>query len=215
MIRFVTGTGLGVGKTLAAAVLARNDHRSGKRVAYLKAVQTGNSGPGDSEFVRAAVGVTCAEALRFSGNLDPAIAAQQAASEINLEWLIQRARAQSGTVDVLYVEGTGGFLTPLTGSRTMGDFASQLAAEVLIVTRPGLGTLNAAALTLEAVRTRALGFGGFIVNRWPESPGVLERTNLERLRLMGAVLGTIADDDAIDTHSLDPLPEDLELVPIG
>ena len=41
MIRFVTGTDTGVGKTLAAAALCRADREAGRMVLYAKPVQTG------------------------------------------------------------------------------------------------------------------------------------------------------------------------------
>jgi len=213
MIRFVTGTGLGVGKTAASAVLARADHDAGLSVAYLKAVQTGIQvgEPGDAEFVRVAALVNVSECFRFETRFDPAIAAEQSATEINVDWLVNQAQAMSSTVDVLYLETTGGLLTPLTGDLTMGDFGTRLGAEVLIVTRVGLGSLNAAALTLEATRTRALGFGGFVVNRWPETPGVVERTTFERIGRLGKILGAIPEVDELDTHRPAPLPPELTL----
>jgi len=215
VIRIVTGTGLGVGKTVVSAVLARSDHAEGRNVAYLKTVQTGLRAdqPGDAEFVRVAAVVNGAEGYRFESKFDPAIAAEQAATTVSMDWLVNRTQAMAGTCDVLYVEGTGGFLTPLTDDLTMADLAVRLAAEVVIVTRAGLGTLNVAALTLDAVRIRALGFSGFVVNRWPESPGVIERTTLTRLIRLGNVLGMLHEVDGLDTHAPGLLPPTLELVP--
>lgn len=217
MIRVITGTGLGVGKTLVSAVLARADHRQGLSVAYLKPVQSGLRAeePGDAEYVRVAAVVNGAEGFRFDSKFDPAIAAEQAATSVSMDWLVNRTEAMAGTADVLYVESTGGFLTPLTGDLTMADLATRLGAEVVIVTRAGLGTLSIAALTLEAVRARALGFGGYVVNRWPEHPGVIERTTLDRLRRLGSVLGVMRDVDGVDTRRPGAVPAELELTPVG
>lgn len=213
MIRVITGAGERVGKTVACAVLARADHDRGLNVAYLKPVQSGLAPgePGDAEFVRIAAMVNGSEGYRFETMLDPAVAAEQAASAVSMDWLANRTRAMSGTVDVLYVETTGGFLTPITGTMTMADLATQLGAEVIIVTRPGIGALNTAALTLEAVRSRALGFVGFVVSCWPETPGVVERTTLERLGRMGTILGVIPEVGTIDTRAPSSLPAGLEL----
>jgi dethiobiotin synthetase len=213
MIRIVTGAGLGVGKTVACAVLAREDHTRGLSAAYLKPVEIGVRGdtPADAEFVRLAAMINVSEGFRFESKLDPAIAAEQSASTISMDWLVAQARAMAATVDVLYVETTGGMLTPLTGDLTMADLATRVGAEVVIVTRVGLGSLNAAALTLEALRTRALGFTGFVVNRWPTAPGVLERTTLDRIRRLGAVLGLLHEVDGFDTRRDTALPPDLTL----
>ena len=104
MIRFVTGTGVGVGKTVATAVLARRDVENGKRVAYLKPVETG-AGPddiGDAAFIADAVGIPTHEALRFSARLDPALAAEQGAVSIGLDWLVDLARAHASAVADLF-----------------------------------------------------------------------------------------------------------------
>jgi dethiobiotin synthase len=214
MIRFVTGTGLGVGKTVATVVLARRDAGEGRRVAYLKPVQTGVEprNPGDAGFVGAATGLPAHEALRFTARLDPALAADQAAVTIGFEWLVDLCRGYSGAVDVLYVEGTGGLLSPLSGDRTMADLAQSLNAELIVVTRPGLGTLNHVALTLEAARARALQVQGLVVNRFPAHPGVIEQTNLERLRRIAPVLGLIAELDDIDTTRPPSSPLELDFV---
>lgn len=209
MIRFVTGTGVGVGKTVVATVLARADRASGRIVGYVKAVQTGvePGQPGDLDFVREAAGVPAQEGLRFPGRLDPALAAEQSRSSIGIDWLVDRIQRQAGMVDVLYVEGTGGLLAPLSGDLTMADLAIRLGAEVVVVTRPGLGTVNLTALTLEAARTRSLQLSGLVVNRWPAHPGVLERTSLERLGRMAPVLGVLPLVEDLSTRGPAPLPD--------
>lgn len=213
MIRFVTGTSYGVGKTVAIAVLARRDQDAGLRVAYLKAIQTGLEPgvPGDADFVGAAAQIPALEAQRFQARLDPAVAAEQSAAAISIDWLVNQARVQASGCDVLYVEGTGGFLTPLSDSLTMADLAIHLGGEVVIVTRPGVGSLNHAALTIEAARTRSLQIVGFVVNRWPSQPGVLERSTLTRLHRLAPVLGVIPLHDGLDISRLEPLPPELTL----
>lgn len=213
MICLVTGTRDRVGKTVACAVLARADHDRGRDVGYLKPVQLGlpPGVPGDAEFVRFAAVVNGSEGYRFETTLDPAVAADQAATTISMDWLVNRTRAMSGTVEILYVETTGGFLTPLTGTITMAELATRLGAEIVIVTRSGPGELNAAALTLEAVRSRVLGFAGFVVNHWPASPNLTERTTFERLNQMGRVIGVIPEVPTLDTRTPASLPLGLEL----
>lgn len=215
MIRFVTGTGSGVGKTVTCAVLARLDVQNRRTAAYLKPVQIGREPgkPGDADYMGAAVQVPALEAQRFAGRLDPAIAAEQTAAHISIDWLVDRARLQATGSDVLYVEGTGGLLTPLSDSLTMADYAIRLGGEVIIVTRPGIGTLNHAALTMEAARNRSLQVLGFVVNRWPADPGVLERTTLARLHRLAPVLGMIPLHDGLDTSTLTPLPPAVTLLP--
>jgi len=200
VIRFVTGTDTGVGKTAASAALAVAEQAAGRKVAYFKPVQTGLAPgePGDAAFV-AAAGVAASEGIRLAEPLAPAVAAERAGTAIDVDALVAQAVALAATVDVLLVEGAGGLLVPLAGELTMADLAARLSAEVVIVTRPSLGTLNHTALTLEAARGRGLPVAGLVVCGWPPQPGVVERTNLERLAAMAPVLGVVPYADGLDT----------------
>ncbi len=201
MIRFVTGTDTGVGKTVVAAALARAEREAGRAVAYCKPVQTGlrPGEPGDADFVGGAAGVPVAEGLRLEEALAPAVAAERAGVKVDVDALVSWCRHQASAVDVLLVEGAGGLLVPLSGDVTMADLAGRLGAEVVIATRPGLGTLNHTALTVEAARARGLPVAGLVVCAWPAEPGVTEATNLERLAAMAPVLGVVPFVAGLDT----------------
>lgn len=190
MIRFVTGTDTGVGKTVASAWLAAVARSVGRTVRYVKPVQTGLApgAPGsDHDFVRAAAGVDSMELLRFPEPLAPAVAADLAGDPIDPEALVAAVKALGADVDELIVEGAGGLLVPLADGWTMADLPAALDAELVVVVRPGLGTLNHTALTLEAARTRSITVAGLVISGWPADPGVTERTNLERLEAMAPV----------------------------
>ncbi len=68
--------------------------------------------------------------------------------------------------------------------RTIADLAVMLDAPVLVVTTPGLGTLNHTALTLEALSTRRLRAAGVVIGAWPAEPGLAERANLTDLAVI-------------------------------
>jgi dethiobiotin synthase len=201
VIRFVTGTDTGVGKTLAAAVLCRMERLAGRRVLYAKPVQTGlgRDEPGDAAFVAAAAKVPVVECLRFPDPLAPAVAAERAGAVIDVDGLLADLAQAGAGFDRIVVEGAGGLLVPLWGEMTMADLADRLGAGVVVVTRPTLGTLNHTALTLEAARSRGLPVDGLIVTPWPADPGVTESTNLERLAGMAPVLGLLPPFAGVDT----------------
>ena len=214
MIRFVTGTDTGVGKTLAAAALCRADRKAGRTVLYVKPVQTGleRAQAGDAAFVAAAAKVPVLECLRFPEPLAPAVAAERAGAVIDVDALLTDLEKAGDGFDRVVVEGAGGLLVPLWGDVTMADLAEAIGAGLVIVTRPSLGTLNHTALTLEAAMTRGLPVDGLIISGWPDDPGVTEQTNLERLCAMAPVLGLLPIYPRLDTAEPATAPADLALI---
>jgi dethiobiotin synthetase len=76
--------------------------------------------------------------------------------------------------------------------RTLADLGSTLAAAFVLVARPGLGTLNHTALTLEALAARDLQVLGLVLGIWPRDPGFVHHSNREVLGslpvpLLGAI----------------------------
>ena len=82
----------------------------------------------------------------------------------------------------MLVEGAGGLLVRFddTGG-TLADVAARLGAPVLVVAQAGLGTLNHTALTVEALRSRALTCVGVVIGAWPAEPDLAARCNLADL----------------------------------
>ena len=214
MIRFVTGTDTGVGKTLAAAALCRADRKAGRTVLYAKPVQTGleRAQAGDAAFVAAAAKVPVVECLRFPEPLAPAVAAERAGTVINVDALLTDLAKAGDGFDRIVVEGAGGLLVPLWDDVMMADLAAALGAGLVVVTRPSLGTLNHTALTLDAAETRGLPVDGLIISGWPENPGVTEQTNLERLCDMAPLLGLLPAYPNLDTADPATAPADLALI---
>jgi dethiobiotin synthetase len=66
--------------------------------------------------------------------------------------------------DGVVIEGAGGWLCPLTDGLTFADWVATWRFPVLIVARPGLGTINHTLLTIEAIRRRGLTVAGVVFN---------------------------------------------------
>ncbi|GAA4929217.1 dethiobiotin synthase [Streptomyces coeruleoprunus] len=196
----VSGTGTEIGKTVVtAAVAAAAARAEGRSVAVLKPAQTG-VGPderGDAdEVVRlAGPGVTGRELARFPEPLAPATAARRARmAPVRADEVAEAAEKLATEHDLVLVEGAGGLLVRFDDQgTTLADAARLLGAPVLVVAPAGLGTLNMAALTGEALRARGLEQLGVVVGSWPRDPGLAERCNLADLPdaagapLLGAV----------------------------
>ena len=190
----VTGTDTGVGKTYVTAALAAACLRDGRRVAVLKAAQTGPDD--DAAWIAARVpGITVRTALRYEAAVAPAVAARlEGAPEPGLDRIVAAARDLRAGSDGLLVEGSGGLLVPINERETFAELALALGLPLLIVARPGLGTLNHTALTVEVARARGLAVAGVIVCGTSADPDIAERTNLIELGRIAPVLGALPRD---------------------
>lgn len=184
----VTGTGTGIGKTTVAAALARLALDRGERVVVIKPAQTGepDGGAGDiAEITRRAQGVRGIELARYPDPLSPAAAARRSGRPVvTLAACAAAVDEARGAADLVLVEGAGGLLVDYGAGFTMRDLAAALALPVLLVTAPGLGTLNATALTLEAMSRRALALSGLVIGAWPGRPDLADRSNLADLEAL-------------------------------
>ncbi len=205
---FITGTDTGVGKTVITAALSWNLARAGMKVAVMKPVQTGTALPGpiDIEYVETVLGVkydlddVCM--YRFPDPLSPFAASTLAGVEIDTAGIIKAFRKLSANCDTVLVEGAGGLLVPIKENYMMADLASELGLPVLVVARPGLGTLNHTALTIESARTRGLDVLGIVINGFTLSPGIAERTNPREIaRMTGTpILGVFPSDPSLSVE---------------
>jgi dethiobiotin synthetase len=185
-IILVTGTDTGVGKTIVAAWLASLTSRS-QRVALLKAVQTGADPAvdGDEAFYRAALAdhpVTIKTLAAYPEPLAPPIAARRSGQRINAQDIERSCVEIARDHDLTIVEGSGGLMVPVDEDTNFADLAASLGAKLVLVLRPGLGTLNHTALTLEAAVTRNLFIEMLVCNPFPAKPQTVEIENLRFLR---------------------------------
>ena len=58
---------------------------------------------------------------------------------------------------------------------------------MVIVARPGLGTINHTLLTIEAARAGSLELRAVVLTPWPREPGVVERSNRATIERLGGV----------------------------
>jgi dethiobiotin synthetase len=171
---FVTGTDTGVGKTTVGRALLAAATARGLRTRCCKPVESG--------CVRAADGSLSpedAEALWLATSRDqpresaclycfeepvaPGVAAERTGQSIDIRAIARHVRALTEpATDLLLVEGAGGLLVPLGGRQTIADLAFALSFPLLIVARPGLGTINHTLLTIESARARGLAISGII-----------------------------------------------------
>jgi dethiobiotin synthetase len=191
----VTGTGTGVGKTIATAALTSTARRAGVDVAVCKPVQTGtDAGDDDLAEVTRLTGLTKVVGLaRYPQPLAPLAAAEQAGKSLPSRGnVLKLIRAIDRPGQLTLVEGAGGLLVEIADAGvTLRDLAADLGAAVLVVATAGLGTLNHTALTVESIAVQGLSCAGLVIGNWPLQPGVVENSNrsaLARLAPLRAAL---------------------------
>ncbi|GFG75639.1 dethiobiotin synthase [Mycobacterium botniense] len=192
---FITGTGTGVGKTVATAALACHALQAGIDVAVCKPVQTGTAVGDDdlAEVARLSDVHTLAGLARYPQPMAPAAAAQLAGRALpGRTEVLRLIRGLDGPGRLTLVEGAGGLLVEVAaGGVTVRDLAADLGAAMLVVATAELGTLNHTALTLEALANRRVGCAGVVIGSWPTQPGMIELSNrcaLARLAPLRAAL---------------------------
>ncbi len=185
MILFITGTDTGVGKTVVTAAFAATARGS---VAVVKPAQTGVTAeePGDLQEVERLTGITdLHEGIRLLDPLAPTTAGRrQGVALPSVDAHAKTIEDLATDHDLVLVEGAGGLLVGLDDDgNDLADLAARLDVPFafVVVARAGLGTLNHAGLTVEALRARALPIKGLVIGSWPAEPDLAERCNLEDL----------------------------------
>jgi len=178
----VVGTGTGVGKTLVTTLLVQGLRALRRRTWVHKPIACGGWDGVSADDGRALAGL-CGDGQdpgsvcprQFPEPAAPSLAARLAGHHISLEALRAALGACRGDHD-LVIEGAGGVLSPLTTDRRgILDLVAGSQLPVLVVCTPGLGTLNATALTVSAVRQAGLALLGLILNQ----PGAPQGTRAE------------------------------------
>jgi dethiobiotin synthetase len=217
---FVTGTDTEVGKSVVAAALVAALAARGTPVGAFKPVVTGLDDapepgkPHDHELLARCAGMVPTEVApyRFGPAVSPHLAAEMAGVSIDPSKLAEVARRDGGQ-RTLVAEGVGGLLVPLTVSGFLVlDLVVELGLPLVVVARPGLGTINHTLLTLRVARERGVHVRGVVLTPWPQEPNMMERSNRATIEVLGDV--PVASLPYITDFSPPSLAAAGELLPI-
>lgn len=168
---FVTATDTGVGKTLVTATLAKMLETRGYSVGVMKPIETGVVTESRSDAARLTRASKISDSLdlirpyAFRWPVAPLGAARAKRRMINFSVIMQAYRRLQMLRDLLLVEGVGGVHVPITPTADVLDLIVKMKAPVLIVGRAGLGGVNHALLTLNALRERKVPILALVLNR--------------------------------------------------
>lgn len=168
---FVTGTDTGIGKTYATCNLLLNLQSQGKSAIGIKPLLTGNqelytdtlalmqhnSMPLPQEIITP---------FSYREPTSPHIAAKLEGKSPTVTEIMQACQpAFNLPVDVVLVEGVGGWQVPLNNQESLADLAVAFGFPVILVVGIRLGCINHALLTAAAIAATGLQLVGWIANQ--------------------------------------------------
>jgi dethiobiotin synthetase len=202
---FMTGTDTGVGKTVITGALILFIRHLGFRVCGMKPIETGclkskfkvQSSkfkvkeevliPPDGMFLKKIADmddtINSVTPIRLENPLAPFPASEIEGIPVDIEKIKKAYAELSKKYDVVVVEGIGGLLVPIQRDYFVLDLAKEFGLPIIIVSRPGIGTINHTLLTINHAMKERLNVAGIILNysRPPENT-LAEETNPEVIR---------------------------------
>jgi len=188
---FITGTDTDVGKTYIGSQIVSLLYEMNISVLPRKPIESGcelidgELQPDDAKHYYEAVqkNIPLIDICPF--RFQPAISPQRAARLINKPVSthdVQQACLKNVTAnDFLFIEGAGGFYSPLCEDGLNADLAKALQLPVLLIANDQLGCINHILLTAEAIRQKDLELRAVILNS-KDTPHDESMNNLEDLK---------------------------------
>jgi dethiobiotin synthetase len=192
---FITATDTGVGKTIATLCIGILLEAQGYDVGIMKPVQCAGQ---DAQLLKKALGVKddlkCINPFYAPEALSPHLAFRRAKMKFDKKRVQDCLTKLYDRHDIVLIEGAGGVMVPLTGSYYIADLIKDLKAQVIIVARLGLGTINHTLLTINGLKRRGVTIKGLIfcqtkpgIKNLPQSTNPREIEKLSGVRLLGII----------------------------
>ncbi|KPJ98767.1 MAG: hypothetical protein AMK71_10895 [Nitrospira bacterium SG8_35_4] len=201
---FITGTDTGVGKTYVAVGLIRALREQGVSVCPMKPVETGcrvKNGELIAQDTRRLVSAAAVKEsmglvnpFRMRSPLAPSVASEIEGISIDKKRIISSYARIRGKYGFTVVEGAGGIMVPVRGKYLFLHLIRELNIPIVIVARPGLGTINHTLLTIGSALHENLNVLGVVINyAVKKRKGHPEKTNPPVIEKLGGVpiVGTV------------------------
>lgn len=208
---FVTGTDTNIGKTYVTLAMIQFFAKQNLRVAGLKPVASGcyqykglllnEDALLLQEYSTVTIPYDKINPFRFKPPIAPHIADTEGI--LTKESIYSKYQDMlSEDLDVLFVEGVGGWCVPINNKETMADFVKKADLDVIVVVGLKLGCLNHAILTVDSILSRGVRVSGWIANCLDKNMECLSE-NIESLKNMLHIpfLGSIDEGGVISKES--------------
>lgn len=176
---FITATDTGVGKTVATFALSVLFKAQGYDVGVMKPVQCAGD---DIQFLSKALNIHDEMALinpfYAKEAISPHLAFKRAKIKFDKRRVLAALKILQARHELLLVEGAGGLMVPLSDHYYNADLIRDMKAQVIIVARLGLGTINHTLLTINQAKAHGLKIKGLLFcDTNPKAKSLPERTN--------------------------------------
>jgi len=200
---FITGTDTDVGKTVVATGLIETANQAALSTAAIKPVAAGceltESGMQNTDalLLQAAASYSLSyqqvNPITLKLAVAPHIAAAQEGKTLSASRLSGFCRGLTLLpIDILFIEGAGGWRVPLNNRETLADIPKQLNSEVILIVGLTLGCINHALLTAQAIRDDGLRLAGWVGNiLYPDMPCLDENIDTLKRLIPESCLGVV------------------------
>ena len=172
---FVTGTEIGVGKSVVAGALACAAVKAGTKLAFYKPFVTDDGedlhsvmSAATSVMKRPASGfvhtpVYCASEYNYNSQASPYMGEfRKGGADVGA--VLDRILDMCSASEAVMVEGSGSVMTPIRRNYFMVDLAADAAMAPIVVTTNRIGSLSLAVMSAAAFKERGAPPVGFVVN---------------------------------------------------
>ncbi len=199
---FVTGIGTEIGKTVVSAILVE-----ALKADYWKPIQAGDLENSDTIKVKNLISnsetVFYPESYRLNRPASP-----HAAAAIDNVTIELRKILLPETQKNIIIEGAGGLMVPLNDNDMMIDLIKHLNAEVVLVSKHYLGSINHTILSIEALKQRGMRITGIVFNG-KSNPGtediILKYTGIK-------LLGKLDEEESITRETIKIYSEKFKII---
>jgi dethiobiotin synthetase len=197
---FVTATGTDIGKTYITAGLLRTlcKHRSRAFKPIMSGYDAGTMQASDAGVLLDAMGESIdAEAIarispwRFAAPLSPDMAATREGRSIDFAELVSFTAEAVATEGLVFIEGVGGIMVPLTPPHTTLDWMIAINAPLILVAGSYLGAISHTLSAIDVLTRADLKIAAVVVNESEGSTVPLDETCATIARYSGQYVATL------------------------
>lgn len=201
---FITGTDTDVGKTWATIALMRHFKNQGYSVIGMKPIAAGCEWQEGvlknedallmQENASLEIEYKKINPYAFEMPVSPHLASSE--NPISLKVIKNTFDELKDNADVIFVEGAGGWLAPLSCDYDIADLAKKLQLPVIFVVAIRLGCINHARLTFQAIQADDVECAGWIAMCVdPDMPMLTENISMIKDKVSAPLLGVLPYSD--------------------